>query len=97
MKAYRTGKLQVQGRGEDVEFYFPVALGKLARCLRCLVQYLGLSLAYLFLTDGSPLSLPGLGASLGSLGTTGLQGACLYRPESGAQEHFSLDLIMWEK
>lgn len=32
---------------------------------------------------------------LWSLGTAGLQGAYLYRPESEAQEHFSLDL-MWE-
>lgn len=36
-------------------------------------------------------------APLGSLGTEGLQDTCLYRPESEAQEHFSLDLIMWEK
>lgn len=36
-------------------------------------------------------------APLVSLGTTGLQGTCLYRPESEAQEHFSLDLIMWGK
>lgn len=32
---------------------------------------------------------------LGSLGTAGLRGACLYRPESAAREHFFLDLIMW--
>lgn len=55
------GKLQVQGRSEDMEFYFPAALEKAGMVPAMPCSAPGTLLTHLFLTEESPLSLPGLG------------------------------------
>lgn len=52
------GKLQVQGRSEDMEFYFPAALEKAGMVPVMPCSAPGTLLTHL---TASPLSLPGLG------------------------------------
>lgn len=90
------GKSQVQGRGDDSEFYFPAALEKAGTVPSMPCSASG-TLSYTPVLNRWVSSEPArTRAALGSLRTEGLQGARLYRPESEAQEHFSLDLILWE-